>query len=174
MNVTGAALLCSLVLLVNLTTVGAVGYGDPDDFFLRRNANGGHYRAGHALTWETRSRIVGLWIAGHSFTAISTHVRCAYNTVKKIVQEFTTSGRLAPRAQTGVLSKPPMLRIWELLYIKVRSRDIFSTRRLRSLQRFLTLKISASRFARSPSSKRGLTSRAPRLSRDCASISTSS
>jgi len=101
-------------------------------------------------------------------------VQCAYNTVKKIVQDFTTSGRLAPRPQTGGLSKPPKLRIWELLYIKVRSRDIFSTRRLRSLQRFLTLKISASRFARSPSSKRGLTSRAPRLSRDCASISTSS
>ena len=61
MSVTRAALLCSLVLLVNLTTVVAVGYGDPDDFFLRRNANGRHYQAGHAghaLSWETRSRIV--------------------------------------------------------------------------------------------------------------------
>jgi len=42
-------------------------------------------------------------------------VQCAYNTVKKIVQEFTTSGRLAPRPQTGGLSSPPKLRIWELL-----------------------------------------------------------
>ena len=173
MSVTRAALLCSLVLLVNLTTVGAVGYGDPDDFFLRRNANGGHYRAGHALSWETRSRIAALWIAGHSFTAISTHVRCAYNTVKKIVQEFTTSGRMAPRAQTGVLSKPPKLRIWELLYIKVRAAT-FSPRAECGLSTFLRTLTSASRFARSPSSKRGLTSRAPRLSRDCASISTSS
>ena len=173
MGVVRAALVCGLLLLVNLTTVVASGYGDPDDFILKRNANGGHYRAGHALTWETRSKIVALWLAGHSVSVVARQVRCAHNTVKKIVQEFTTSGRLAPRAQTGGLSSPPKLRIWELLYIKVR-RDIFSTRRLRSLQRFLTLKISASRFARSPSSKRGLTSRAPRLSRDCASISTSS
>ena len=92
-------LLCGLVLLVNLTTVVAIGYGDPDDFTPRRNANGGHYRAGHALTWEMRSTIVAMWIAGLSLTAISKQMQCAYNTVKKIVQEFTTSGRLAPRAR---------------------------------------------------------------------------
>ena len=55
MGVVRAALVCGLVLLVNLTTVVASGYGDPDDFILRRNANGGHYRVGHALSWETRS-----------------------------------------------------------------------------------------------------------------------
>lgn len=173
MGVVRAAVLCSHVLLVNLTTVVAIGYGDPDDFTLRRNANGGHYRVGHALTWETRSRIVALWIAGHVFTASSKQVQCAYNTVKNIVQEFTTSCRLAPRPQTGGLSSPPKLRIWELLYIKVRSAT-FSSRAECGFSTFLRTLTTASRFARSPSSKRSLTSRAPRLSRDCVSISASS
>ena len=139
MGVVRAALVCGLVLLVNLTTVVASGYGDPDDFILRRNANGGHYRVGHPLSWETRSKIVALWLAGHSVSVVARQVRCAHNTVKKIVQEFTTSGRLAPRAQTGGLSSPPKLRIWELLYIKVRALEICSARRFRSLQHFLTL-----------------------------------
>ena len=131
-------LLCGLVLLVNLSTAVAVGYGGPDEFVLRENAKGGFFRVGHALSWETRSQIVGLWLAGWSYSEVARQMRCAYNMVRNIVGEFTTSGRLAPRAQTGVLSKPPKLRIWELLYIKVRTRDkkIFSTRRLRSLQRF--------------------------------------
>ena len=114
-------LLCGLVLLVNLSTAVAVGYGGPDEFVLRENAKGGLYRVGHALSWETRSQIVALWLAGWSFTEVARQMRCAYNTVKKIVGVYTTSGRLAPRAQTGAWSKPPKMRIRELLYLKVRA-----------------------------------------------------
>ena len=83
--------LLGVVLLVNLTTVVALGYGDPDEFVLRENANGGVYRVGHALSWETRSRIVALWLAGFAFAEIARRMQCAYNTVKNIVQEFVTS-----------------------------------------------------------------------------------
>ena len=114
-------LLCGLVLLVNLTTVVAIGYGGPDDFVLKENAKGGLYRVGHALSWETRSQIVALWLAGYSYMEVSRQMRRAYNTVRNIVDEYTTSGRLAPRAQTGAWSKPPKMRIRELLYLKVRA-----------------------------------------------------
>ena len=40
-------LLCGLVLLVNLSTAVAVGYGGPDEFVLRENAKGGFFRVGH-------------------------------------------------------------------------------------------------------------------------------
>jgi hypothetical protein len=115
-----ASFLCGLVLLVNLSTAVALGYGSPDEFVMRENANGGLYRVGHALSWETRSRIVALFLLGWSFTEIARQMRCAYNTVNNIVREYTTSGRLAPRAQTGAWSKPPKMRIRELLYLKVR------------------------------------------------------
>ena len=66
-------LLCGLVLLVNLTTVVAIGYGGPDDFVLKENAKGGLYRVGPRsrgrraarssrcgwlviLTWRCRAR----------------------------------------------------------------------------------------------------------------------
>lgn len=39
--------LLSVVLLVNLTTVVALGYGDPDEFVRRGNANGGVYSCRH-------------------------------------------------------------------------------------------------------------------------------
>ena len=114
-------LLCGLVLLVNLSTAVAVGYGGPDEFVLRENAKGGFFRVGHALSWETRSQIVALWLAGWSYSEVARQMRCAYNTVRNIVWEFTTSGRLAARAQTGACSKPPKMRIRELLYLKVRA-----------------------------------------------------
>ena len=170
MSVTRAALLCRLVLLVNLTTVVAVGYGDPDDFFLRRNANGGHYRAGHALSWETRSRIVALWIAGHSFTAISRHVRCGQKD-RPGVHDFRSSG--APRADRRSEQTPQASHLGAAVHKGALARHFLHAPNAVS-PTFLTLMTSASRFARSPSSKRGLTSCAPRLPRDCASISTSS
>ena len=80
-------LLCGLVLLVNLTTVVAIGYGGPDDFVLKENAKGGLYRVGHALSWETRSQIVALWLAGWSYTEVSRQMRRAYNTVRNVVGE---------------------------------------------------------------------------------------
>ena len=80
-------LLCGLVLLVNLTTVVAIGYGGPDEFVLKENAKGGFYRVGHALSWETRSQIVALWLAGWSYTEVSRQMRRAYNTVRNVVGE---------------------------------------------------------------------------------------
>ena len=117
-------LLACLVLLVSLSTAVASGYGGPDGFVLRENANGGFYRVGHALSWETRSQIVKLFFLGWSLIEIAGQVQCTYNTVKKIVKEYTTSCRLAPRSQSGAWSKPPKMRVGELLYLKVRLRNL--------------------------------------------------
>ena len=112
---------------------------------------------GHALSWETRSRIVALWLMGLQFTQIASQVQCAYNTVKNIVNEFTTTRRLAPRAQTGAWSRPPKMRVRELLYPKVRAN---STRTARvNVEKKLQLTRCLSPLLRSSWSKRGRTSR---------------
>lgn len=48
-----------------------------------------------------------LFLLGWSYTEVTRQMQCAYNTVENIVGGYKTSGRLAPRAQTGAWSKPP-------------------------------------------------------------------
>jgi len=92
-----ASFLCGLVLLVNLSTAVALGYGSPDEFVMRENANGGLYRVGHAQTdrgalargfYLHRDRGPGAVRLQHG----QEHRPC--------VHDFPSSG--APRADRGV------------------------------------------------------------------------
>jgi len=118
---------------------------------------------------------VALWLAGFTFTEIAGQVQCAYNTVKNIVHVFTTSRRLAPRAQTGAWSKPPKMRIRELLYLKVRAHSARAAPRRRQKEVPRADEFSAPRLlAAVPGESAPGQSRVPRWSRDCSSTSTSS
>lgn len=112
--------LVALLVLVNVGQADAFGYGDPANFVLRTNANGGDYRVGYPLDWMVRDWIVALWIEHRvSYETIARITKRSKSVVGKIVKRFVDEGTIAPKPQNGAASRPPKLRAYELIYLKV-------------------------------------------------------
>ena len=70
-EMTSTALYCAVFYCALMSLVDCVEavYGDPDNFVLAHNENGGAYMRGYALDWMVRSVILELYILGLSARA---------------------------------------------------------------------------------------------------------
>ena len=96
-------------------------YGDPAQFKPGVNTHGGDFRRGYALSWELRLRIIRLRDQGLNFRQIARRTERAVNTVRRICTKYELTGRPTPGAQAGVRSSVPVLKVPELLYLKVKT-----------------------------------------------------
>ena len=114
--------LLSVIYILCSATV-ATSYGDPPVFIHKKNDAGGHYRHGHALSWECRLEILTLHVGGGTASQIARETSRSRWCVRKIVEWFDRTGLSSPRPITG--RRPPKLRLPELLYLKVSFTRLF-------------------------------------------------
>lgn len=96
-------------------------YGDPEHFVAGENAHGGDFRRGYPLSWELRLQIIRLHEQGLSIRQIARRTKRPAKTVQRICARYDLTGRPTPGAQAGVRSSPPLLKVPELLYLKVKT-----------------------------------------------------
>jgi len=65
--------------------------------------------------------IVTLWLnRGLSCSAVARAMHLSKSGVTKIIAGFVRNGHLRPGQQSGMRSRPPILQLYDLLYLKVR------------------------------------------------------
>ncbi|ACO68211.1 hypothetical protein MICPUN_64987 [Micromonas commoda] len=108
--------LLSVIYILCSASVATSSYGDPPLFIHKINDAGGHYRHGHALSWECRLEILSLHVGGCTASQIARETSRSRWCVRKIVEWFDRTGLSSPRPIAG--RRPPKLRLPELLYLK--------------------------------------------------------
>mmetsp|Transcript_10972 Transcript_10972/g.45689 ORF Transcript_10972/g.45689 Transcript_10972/m.45689 type:complete len:157 (-) Transcript_10972:507-977(-) len=75
----------------------------------------------YPLSWELRLQIIRLHEQGLSIRQIARRTKRAVKTVHRICAKYDLMGRPTPGAQAGVRSSPGLLKVPELLYLKVKT-----------------------------------------------------
>lgn len=94
-------------------------YGGNKEFKLRINKMGGPVHKGEAMDYKERFMIASYYLDGFDDAAIARLVKRSQAGVKKILDRFVETGQLCPKALNDA-SRPPLLQLPQLLYLKVR------------------------------------------------------
>ena len=100
-------------------------YGGNRDFHLFFNKQGGPVHRGEAMDFKERFMIANYHLDGYSNANIARLVKRSKAGVVNIINRFVETGELCPKALNDA-SRPPLLQLFQLLYLKVLPQGYFS------------------------------------------------
>ena len=100
-------------------------YGGNRDFHLFFNKQGGPVHRGEAMDFKERFMIANYHLDGYNNANIAKLVKRSEQGVANIINRFVETGELYPKALNDA-SRPPLLQLFQLLYLKVLPQGYFS------------------------------------------------
>ena len=100
-------------------------YGGNRDFHLFFNKQGGPVHRGEAMDFKERFMIANYHLDGYNNANIAKLVKRSEQGVANIINRFVETGELRPKALNDA-SRPPLLQLFQLLYLKVLPQGYFS------------------------------------------------